>query len=645
MEEHNNGKMRKTPKLVRGERGVSILGALVVALMLGAGAVATFELATPPLSSVSSDSQVAALTAAQIAAQKKAAAQKAELDKKIERQCTFLRAPLYKPEESRGGGETSLEKFKGTIEKDTCVSAFYMGKDSKGKPITKCFGLKSKIQLNREPNKIENGKRVGIGKVVSVPDKGVPKGTCETEVAGEDGKKLSPEDLATIYKGSSAEERKAISNSLGTPGTNLDKAQRDVFARVLGEDVAAAKGYLGEVAADHGRAIDAIRKYEKDNGCTVEDPCDDATYEDLLEKESVLANKRAEALKEYNDLRDAQKSLADVAAKGPPTTKTETPAEKEAREATEKAEAEKRSQQTFNDKGGGGGGGDGGPKFTLPSSAGPQSFGGRQPPAGNGVPQPAGTCSPSVICGNNTLYSRNNQCVDQVMQQCQYGCSGTQCAQAPQQGQGCQQAPAQPDPSGCQSGSWRPTYTGACVSSWQCVPTGSGGTSQITAALSCQPQIADVGMTIAITYSCSSGTSEGSGFDTGGAQTGSTTVTIANPPVNANVATYALKCTEGSVSATKQCNVQIAKPAIVLVANPKAVQSGKTSAIGWVTSGMQACVISSPDLPTFTEQQKNTTNVNGTVTTPALTSGATFVLKCTTLGGGTKEASTVVTIQ
>lgn len=152
-------------------------------------------------------------------------------------------------------------------------------------------------------------------------------------------------------------------------------------------------------------------------------------------------------------------------------------------------------------------------------------------------------------------------------------------------------------------------------------------------------------MTIAITYSCSSGTSSGSGFQTNGAQTGSTTVTIANPPLGTNVATYGLTCTDEGRNVSKDCSIQVAKPGIVLITNPKTVFSGTTSAIGWVTSGMQSCVISSPDLPSFTEQNKNATNVNGAVVTPPLSSAATFVLKCVTIGGGTRQASTIVTVQ
>ena len=90
--------------------------------------------------------------------------------------------------------------------------------------------------------------------------------------------------------------------------------------------------------------------------------------------------------------------------------------------------------------------------------------------------------------------------------------------------------------------------------------------------------------------------------------------------------------------------MQVARPTIVLIANPASVESGKTSALGWVTSGMKSCVISSPDLSDFTSQNANNTSVNGTAITPPLSSTSVFVLNCNTAGGSTRQASTTVKI-
>lgn len=225
--------------------------------------------------------------------------------------------------------------------------------------------------------------------------------------------------------------------------------------------------------------------------------------------------------------------------------------------------------------------------------------GGGAPPAGNQTPKAPGTCSPQTMCSNGTLFSRSNQCVDTPIQQCPNGCAGNTCAQA---------------------------------------------SRQPVAQLSCQPQIADVGMSIAITYACSAGMSVGSGFDTGGASSGATTATLTTPPIGTNTASYGLTCTNQGLSANASCSVQIGKPSIVLVTNPKTVPMNTAAAIGWVTAGMQSCVIGSPDLPDFTSANAGNTNVNGAVTTPALTGPARFILHCVTLGGGTRDASSTIEV-
>ena len=227
--------------------------------------------------------------------------------------------------------------------------------------------------------------------------------------------------------------------------------------------------------------------------------------------------------------------------------------------------------------------------------------GGGQPPPGNQNPQAPGTCQPKLLCSNSTLYSRNTQCVDVPVQQCQYGCSSENaCAQAPQQ-------PGQP-----------------------------------SAQLSCQPQLADVGMTLAITWGCSAGVSVGSGFTTNGALSGATSTTLAAPPMGTNTVSFGLICTNKGLSASASCNIQVAKPAIVLVANPKSVASGAVSQIGWVTSGMKECTVSSPQQADFTARNATRTNVNGVAESSPITELADFLLTCTTLGGKTRQATTTV---
>lgn len=279
------------------------------------------------------------------------------------------------------------------------------------------------------------------------------------------------------------------------------------------------------------------------------------------------------------------------------------------------------------------------------------------PAAGNTVPQAPGTCNTQYMCSGSTLYYRNNQCVDQPMQYCQYGCNGTNTCATQQQnqygigtdGQPCTQPPTQPPASTCTTGTWKSVSVtnNGCTTGWQCVPSGTGAP---TAQLSCQPQTVDVGMSVAFSFACGNSTSStGGGFYTGGALSGATTTLISHLPSGTNTATFTLGCiytpTNGTqLTTSAQCSVNVNNPTIVLVANPSSVTSGASSAIGWVTTGMQSCVISSPTLPDFTLANASSTSVNGVATTTALTASTTvFALNCQTLGGGTKMATTSVT--
>lgn len=184
-------------------------------------------------------------------------------------------------------------------------------------------------------------------------------------------------------------------------------------------------------------------------------------------------------------------------------------------------------------------------------------------------------------------------------------------------------------------------------------PAGSGGsggsggpaTGTPTAQISCSPQTADVGQTIAISFGCGNASgSAGSGFDTGNQLSGSASTTISNPPAGAKSATYALLCRNQSATTQAQCSVAITRPSIILVANPKVIAVNASSTIGWVTTGMQSCVISSPDSQQFTAQNATNNSVNGVAITPALASSASFILNCTTMGGQSKSATTVVQV-
>ncbi len=212
----------------------------------------------------------------------------------------------------------------------------------------------------------------------------------------------------------------------------------------------------------------------------------------------------------------------------------------------------------------------------------------------------------------------------------------------------CPATPPQPT-TGCSDGTWKPVTTQQsngrqCTTSWQCAP---GTATPPSAEMSCQPKIADVGMSVAISFTCTNATGStgaGQGFETNNETSGSRSVTIENPPAGATGVNFGLTCRNQNLTAKAECSVQIARPTIILLANPKHVASGESSRVGWVTSGMQSCVVSSPQMPGFTTQNANNTSVNGTATTSPLTRDTTVVLTCQTIGGNTKAASTTITV-
>ncbi|HUO50418.1 MAG TPA: Ser-Thr-rich GPI-anchored membrane family protein, partial [Candidatus Paceibacterota bacterium] len=253
-------------------------------------------------------------------------------------------------------------------------------------------------------------------------------------------------------------------------------------------------------------------------------------------------------------------------------------------------------------------------------------------------------------------YGNQNSCSTQANVIPRTGCTGNSSCQSAQtpygvgtNGQACGQPPAQPDPSQCTTGSWQPTSASGngCTTGFQCVPNGSSsGTAAPTAQLSCSPQTVEVGQSVAVAYACGGGsTTASSDAFTANGLSGSATIVVPQPPANTNTATYRLACSNAQgQTAGAQCSVQINQPSIVLVANPAQVPTGQTTTIGWVTAGMQSCVVSSPTDTSFTAQNASNKSVGGMATTNPITQATEYDLTCTTIGGQTTTASTTVKI-
>jgi len=212
-------------------------------------------------------------------------------------------------------------------------------------------------------------------------------------------------------------------------------------------------------------------------------------------------------------------------------------------------------------------------------------------------------------------------------------------------GAACTAEPPRPNPAAC-SGSWQADERDGCIRGWRCTP-GGGGTGAVAvpvAEVTCNPQIADVGAQLTISYSCSTGTASSPAFTVGQQPSGSASLVVASPPAGLNTATYPLTCTNQGRTARAECSVQVSQPTIILVANPKTVPANGTSLIGWLTSGMKSCVVSSTDQSAFTAENAGNTSTSGVASSSPITAQTNFVLTCQTQGGGVRSATTTVTV-
>lgn len=207
----------------------------------------------------------------------------------------------------------------------------------------------------------------------------------------------------------------------------------------------------------------------------------------------------------------------------------------------------------------------------------------------------------------------------------------------------CQVLPAQPSPTLCVAGTWQQKTTtlsnGRVCPIWSCTPTPVPPTAQI----SCNPKQAEKGMKVAIVWNCSGATaSRGLGFDSAGRLSGAIDITLSDVPENAASAKYGIACTNQSLGTTTECAVEIVWPRISLRVDPPAVPEGQTTVIGWTTTGMRSCVISSEEQLDFTRRNASATSTTGIATSSPIIEETHFALNCITLTGGTRAATATV---
>ncbi|PIT91064.1 hypothetical protein COU17_02435 [Candidatus Kaiserbacteria bacterium CG10_big_fil_rev_8_21_14_0_10_49_17] len=148
------------------------------------------------------------------------------------------------------------------------------------------------------------------------------------------------------------------------------------------------------------------------------------------------------------------------------------------------------------------------------------------------------------------------------------------------------------------------------------------------ATITCTPPELLAGGSLTVTWSCSNATSSsGNGFSTGGALSGSTSVS-ADPE-----ATYTVVCSNDTQSVQAQCDVDILNPQLNIDANPDRVRKGNTSSINWQALNVKSCTVDGPDF--------SATGVSGAKQTGPIEVESTYRLICQTDLGAVIDSVTV----
>jgi hypothetical protein len=173
--------------------------------------------------------------------------------------------------------------------------------------------------------------------------------------------------------------------------------------------------------------------------------------------------------------------------------------------------------------------------------------------------------------------------------------------------------------------------------------TGAGGSASQSATvsvtqaapavtLSANPSTLSSGATSTLSWSSTNATSCIASGGWGGSQaiSGSTAT-----PALTGTTKFTLTCTGAGGSATQSTTVTVsaAPPSVSLNANPTSVANGGSSTLTWSTTNATACTASGA--------WGGAQPVNGTQSTGALSSNATYTLTCTGAGGTATQSATV----
>lgn len=174
---------------------------------------------------------------------------------------------------------------------------------------------------------------------------------------------------------------------------------------------------------------------------------------------------------------------------------------------------------------------------------------------------------------------------------------------------------------------------GTSVSVSTPAPVTSSTINDLSPTLLCVPGTVSEGEEAIVMYTCRDGsTTATASFAQNNEPLGSVRV---SPAITT---TYELSCSEGT---SAQCSIDVANPALAILATPRSASRGGTVNISWKTKDTNECVVTSND-PNHRNWERSGTE--GDSVSPSLFGTTTFFLTCETVSGTIEERSVTVNI-
>lgn len=167
--------------------------------------------------------------------------------------------------------------------------------------------------------------------------------------------------------------------------------------------------------------------------------------------------------------------------------------------------------------------------------------------------------------------------------------------------------------------------------------TGSLGSRE--PLIACIPKVLDQGEEAIVSWLCRDGAYKavGTGFNTNDEVLGLTRVIVSEDT------TLSIECVNNLTdieNTTSTCELEVARPALAIIATPSRVERGSGTQISWKTKDTNKCLVSSDKHPTFERS-----GTEGDVASPGLFETTTFTLTCETITGSVETRELVVNLR